>query len=168
MKEKQTKRRNLLLVFVLIASMLISCLVTIRRLEAEQRPVSLPVAQVAPTEQNALEAFKAERDETAANDMAALLQLTENENLDTKTREQAADQLQDMISRREQQLALEGALTGSGVAPCAAVVTAGSVTIVTEKTTLTEGETALLLAMAQTHTGVEPSGVRVITGGKTN
>ena len=56
-----------------------------------------------------------------------------------------------------------GALCETALAPCVAVVSEGSVTIVTEKEGLTSGETALVMTMAQAHAGVEPSGVRVVT-----
>ena len=46
--------------------------------------------------------------------------------------------------------------------PCVAVVEGGSVTIVTEKDGLTDGESALVITLARAHAGVEPSGVRVM------
>ena len=164
MAEKLVKHRNWLLLAILLTTMLVSCLATIRRREGENLPVSLPVMQTVAAEASALEKFRQERDETAANDMARLQQLTENDAIDQQTREAAAEQLQQMIDRRERQLALEGALSVSGIEPCAAVITDGSVTIVTEKATLTEGESALVLTLAGVHAGIEPSGVRVVTG----
>ncbi len=57
----------------------------------------------------------------------------------------------------------EGALVSSELAPCCAVVTDGSVTIVTEKQEITEQDTALVLTLVQVHTGVPASGVRIMT-----
>ena len=158
-----TRHRNLLLVLLLTATMLISCLNYIRYREGSAVSVSIPLLHSQSVVQSALERFRAERDETAAADMAVLRELCAQESLDARTREDAATQLQRMIDRREKQLALEGALTQSGLSPCAAVVTEGSVTIVTEKRALSSGENALVLALAQQHAGVEPSSVRVIT-----
>lgn len=164
MAEKLIRHRNWLLFAVLLTTMLVSCLATIRRLEEETKPVSLPVMQTISTTASALEQFRQERDETAAGDLARLQQLSENAAVDQQLREDAAEQLQQMIDRRERQTALEGALTMSGIAPCVAVITGGSVTIVTEKETLTEGESALVVTLAGVHAGIEPSGVRVMTG----
>ena len=49
------------------------------------------------------------------------------------------------------------------VALIGAVVTDGSVTIVTEKQEITEQDTALVLTLVQVHTGVPASGVRIMT-----
>jgi len=100
------------------------------------------------------------------NDMAALQALVDQTSLDDQTRAQAAAQLQSLIDVRQKQLALEGALLESGIYPCVAVVSQRNVTIVTEKETLSNGETALLLTMARTHADADPSSVRVITSEK--
>ena len=163
MMKKLLSRKNLLLFCVLMATMLISSLVTIRRLENGLTPVSLPVIQTDSSE-SALQKFMRERDEAYARDIAALQRLCDTEALDSPTRENAAKQMLQMTDRRERQTALEGALTQSGVYPCAAVITGGSVTIVTEKETLTDGERALVITLAGTHAGIAPAGVQVITG----
>lgn len=159
-----TDKKNILLLCALMATILISSLITIRRLESEHAPVSLPVSQ-SKTIGSALDNFILQRDETYASDAAALQRLCETEALDADTLESAAKQLQEMIARHEKQTALEGTLTQSGIYPCAAVITGNSVTIVTEKETLTDGERALVITLAGTHAGIPPSGVQVITGG---
>ena len=51
---------------------------------------------------------------------------------------------------------------------CLAVRSEGMVTVVTEKESLSEGESALLLTLCEAHTGVSPEGVKVIcTGSET-
>ncbi|MGN0777843.1 MAG: SpoIIIAH-like family protein [Aristaeellaceae bacterium] len=157
------KYRNMLLLTLLLVTMAVSYMANQRQMAEEASTVTIPVQEVAAPELTPLEQYRQERDAAALRDMAALEALCAQEKLDEQTRSDAAAQLQRLIDTRQKQTALEGALSSSGIAPCAAVVAQGSVTIVTEKATLTEGERALLLTMAQSHAGVEPSGVRVIT-----
>ena len=161
--KNHSKTRNILLFGVLMATILFSSLATIHRLEDRTAAVSLPIVSSA-AEFSALEAFLQERDTAYASDAAALQRLCETESLDASSRESAARQLQEMIDRRERQTALEGSLSQSGISPCAAIITGNSVTIVTEKPTLTDGERALILTLAKTHADIPPSGVQVITG----
>lgn len=94
---------------------------------------------------------------------AALETLISSENTDRAARQRAAEELQAYVALHQAQLALEGALLTSELAPCCAVVTDGSVTIVTEKQEITEQDTALVLTLVQVHTGVPASGVRIMT-----
>ena len=109
-----------------------------------------------------LEAFRISRDSAYQRDMAALETLI-SENTDRAARQSAAEELQAYVALHQAQLALEGALLTSELAPCCAVVTDGSVTIVTEKQEITEQDTALVLTLVQVHTGVPASGVRIMT-----
>ena len=86
-----------------------------------------------------------------------------SENTDRAARQSAAEELQAYVALHQAQLALEGALLTSELAPCCAVVTDGSVTIVTEKQEITEQDTALVLTLVQVHTDVPASGVRIMT-----
>lgn len=162
MPDKHHHRKNTLLFLLLIASMAVSSIITIRRLEEESSPVSLPVTFVN-TQESAVEVFRREQDDAEEADLSALREISQNELLDASTREAAASQLQDMIHRRELKAALEAALSTTALAPCAVVLTDGSVTVITGKDTLTPGESAMVVTLAHSHAGVEPSGVRVIT-----
>lgn len=157
------KYRNYFLLIALLATLAVSYFANQERLLEAAATVSLPVEQVTVSPSGRLEEFRLRRDETLQADMAALQSLCDQENLDAQTREDAAAKLQAMIETRQAQLTLEGALTQSGVYPCVAVISPGSVTIVTEKATLSDGESALVMTLAQAHAGVEPSGVRVMT-----
>lgn len=156
------KHMNLILIVALLVTMVVSYAANQRRLTAETSAVSLPVVSVTASP-SALEEYRRRREETTLQDMAALQALCEAEQLDSLTRGDAAAQLQQLIARREQQSALEGALTQSGLSPCVAVLAEGSVTIVTGKEKVSEAESALVMTLAQTHTGVKPAGVRIIT-----
>ncbi len=157
------RHRNLLLFSLLLTTLTVCSLVNQRQTARDAPAVSIPLAQTAAAPLDALSLFRQQRDETAAKDMAALQSLVDQINLDDQTRYDAAAQLQAIVDAREKQTALEGALLTSGMYPCVAVVSTGSVTIVTQKETLSEAETALLLTMAQVHADADPSAVRVIT-----
>lgn len=157
------KHRNVLLLLTLLVTLAVSCLATQHRLVEAATTVALPVVQVTTSPASRLEDFRTRREETYLSDLSTLQALCDQTALSDQTREDAARQLQEMVARRESQLALEGALAQSGVYPCVAVITPGSVTVVTEKETLSSGESALVMTLAKAHAGVEPSGVRVMT-----
>lgn len=161
------KHRNLLLLALLLVTLAVSCVSNQHRLQEAGTTVSLPIVQTVAAPSSRLEQFRESRDASALEDMAALETLCGQEIIDEQTRKDAAAQLQRLVDVRQKQTALEGALTQSGLYPCVAIVTDGSVTIVTDKTELSSGESALLLTMAKTHAGVDPSGVRVVTADNT-
>ncbi|MBR2718704.1 MAG: SpoIIIAH-like family protein [Clostridia bacterium] len=166
MTEFILKHRNALLLLCLLFTLAASWFFTNRRLTEAAATVSLPVEPVSAPVASYLDAFRARQEEAYRSDMAALQALCDQENLSSATREDAAAQLRRMVDTRQTQLALEGALAQSGVSPCVAVISPGSVTVVTEKASLSDGESALVMTLAQAHAGVEPSGVRVMTAGE--
>lgn len=166
MTEFILKHRNALLLLCLLFTLAASWFFTNRRLTEAAATVSLPVEPVSAPVASHLDAFRARQEEAYRSDMAALQALCDQENLSSATREDAAAQLRRMVDTRQTQLALEGALAQSGVSPCVAVISPGSVTVVTEKASLSDGESALVMTLAQAHAGVEPSGVRVMTAGE--
>lgn len=166
MTEFILKHRNALLLLCLLVTLAASWFFTNRRLTEAAATVSLPVEPVSAPVTSHLDAFRARQEEAYRSDTAALQALCDQENLSSATREDAAAQLRRMVDTRQTQLALEGALAQSGVSPCVAVISPGSVTVVTEKASLSDGESALVMTLAQAHAGVEPSGVRVMTAGE--
>lgn len=158
-----TRHKNLLLVLLLLATMAVSSLANQERIAQEAATVSLPVVEPVAEPAGKIELFRQQRDAASLQDMAALQSLVNQEQLDQQTRAEAAAQLQALVDAREKQLALEGSLLDSGLYPCVAVVSAGQVTVVTEKASLTDDETALLMTMAQLHAGALPAQVSVVT-----
>lgn len=158
-----TRHKNLLLALLLLVTMVVSSIANQERIEQETATVSLPVVEPYAEPAGKIELFRQQRDSAALRDMAALQALVDQELLDQQTRAEAAGQLRALVDAREKQLALEGSLLESGLYPCVAVISAGQVTIVTEKETLSSDETALLMAMAQLHAGASPAQVSVIT-----
>ena len=147
------RRKNWLLMAALALSLTAALL--LRPSSPQAQRVTLPMTS-AESSVSPLEAFRISRDSAYQRDMAALETLI-SENTDR------AEELQAYVALHQAQLALEGALLTSELAPCCAVVTDGSVTIVTEKQEITEQDTALVLTLVQVHTGVPASGVRIMT-----
>lgn len=158
-----TKRRNAFLLTLLIATLAVSGYANRQRLQDSVTTVSIPVTEVAAQPVSALEAYRQQRDQTALADIATLEKLCAQKTLDVTTREAAATQLQAIIDARQGQSALEGALAGSSLSPCVAVISNGSVTIVTGKTDVTEKDSALVMTLAAAHVGAAPENIRIIT-----
>lgn len=161
--ELLTKHRNAFLLILLVATLIISGYVNQEEPQATSASVDIPVTEVAAQPVSALEAYRQQRDQEAKADIAALEKLISQTTLDASTREAAADQLQEIIDNRQGQSALEGALSGSSLYPCVAVISGGSVTIVTEKSAVTDKESALVMTLAAAHVGASPEKVRIIT-----
>ena len=138
------RRKNWLLMAALALSLTAALL--LRPSSPQAQRVTLPMTS-AESSASPLEAFRISRDSAYQRDMAAL--------------QKAADAL--LLVLRGVQHVAAGALLTSELAPCCAVVTDGSVTIVTEKQEITEQDTALVLTLVQVHTGVPASGVRIMT-----
>ena len=153
------RRKNWLLMAALALSLTAALL--LRPSSPQAQRVTLPMTS-AESSASPLEAFRISRDSAYQRDMAALETLI-SENTDRAARQSAAEELQAYVALHQAQLALEGALLTSELAPCCAVVTDGSATIVTEKQEITEQDTALVLTLVQVHTGVPASGVRIMT-----
>lgn len=155
-----TKYRNAFLLTLLAATLAISSL-TGR--DSPASTVNIPVIETAASPASSLEAYRLQRDQDALADIAALEALIAQTMLDAATREDAADRLQEIIDCRQAQSALEGALVSSSLAPCVAVVAGGSLTIVTEKSAITDRDSALILTLASAHAGIKPENIRIIT-----
>lgn len=154
------RHKNKLLMAALLLSLAVA--IFLRPTSPQAQSVTLPMTS-AESSLSPLEAFRLSRDSAYSRDMAALETLISAEDTDRTARQNAAEALQSFVALHQAQLALEGALLSSELAPCCAVVTAGCVTIVTEKQEITAQDTALVLTLAQVHTGIPASGVRIMT-----
>ena len=163
MGEMLTQHKNAFLLGLLLTTLIVSGYANRERLLAASATVEIPVTDAAAKSLNALDAYRMQRDQDTRSDISALEKLCALGTLDEKTRQDAAEQLQEMIDNRKTQSALEGALTGSSLYPCIAVVSGRNVTIVTEKDSITEKDSALVLTLAQAHAGASPENVRIIT-----
>ena len=156
-----TKHRNIFLAALLLTTLIVSGASQQERLRTST--VEIPVMAVSTPAVSALETYRQQRDADALADIAALEKLIAQPNLDAQTLNAAADQLQRIIDARQAQTALEGALSGSSLAPCVAVIAGDALTIVTDKAAITDKDSALALTLAAAHAGVRPENVRIIT-----
>ena len=155
-----TKHRNAFLLTLLATTLAFSSLAG-----QSAPPVTeeIPIIETAASPTSPLQAYRLQRDQDTLADIAALEALIAQPLLDASTREDAADRLQETIDCRQAQSALEGALVSSSLAPCVAVIADGSLTIVTEKATITDRDSALILTLAAAHASVKPENIRIIT-----
>lgn len=155
-----TKHRNLLLISLVTAAMLIG------HYSSDDQPVTvdIPVVETAAAIQSPVESFRQRRNQAECTDIAALEQLVMRDDLDEQMRCKAAERLQSIIDARQIQSAIEGALATSSLYPCAVVLEGGILSIVTEKSAVTDRDMALVLSLAADHGGVKPEAVRIICG----
>lgn len=157
-----TRHRNGFLLCLLTVTLAVSGYANQQRVTAASATVNIPVTETAAQPLSPLESCRQQRDQEALRDMATLEALINQPALDEATRESAADRLAELVSIRQTQSALESALSGSSLHPCVAVVSGGNVTIVTEKSAVTDKDSALVLTLAAAHAGVSPENVRII------
>lgn len=158
-----TNYRNAFLIGLLTITLVVSGYANQQRVSAASSTVSIPVMETASQPLSPLESCRHQRDQEAMQDMAALETLVNQPLLDESTREAAAEHLAELVSNRQAQSSLESALAGSSLHPCVAVVSNGSVTIVTDKSAVTDKDSALVLTLAAAHAGASPENVRIIT-----
>lgn len=157
-----TRHKNTFLMALLAATLVLGS--QTGKYRAKATIVDIPVKETAAEALSALESFRQQRDQAIRADIAALERLIAQETLDEPTRQQAADMLQEIVGKRQLQTSIEGALSGSSLYPCAAVYQGGILTLVTEKDTVTERDTALVMTLAAEHGGIAPEDVRIICG----
>ncbi len=160
--EMLTKHRNTFLLALLTSTLIVSGLSS-REMQETIPTVQIPVTETKAQALSPMEAYRAARNQQAKEDLDALKSLCEEDRLDRTTRESAAKRLEELAANRQAESALEGALCTSGLFPCVAVVAGGSVTIVTEKSSISEKDSALVLTLCAAHAGVSPENVRIVT-----
>lgn len=158
--ELLARNRNVFLIVLLIATLTLSSLA---RQPSPPTTVNLPVVETAAAPISPLLAYRLQRDQETQADIASLEALVAQPLLEESTREDAAEMLQQILDCRQAQTAMEGALVSSSLGPCVAVLSNGSLTIVTEKADITANDTALVLTLAAAHTGVPPENIRIVT-----
>lgn len=165
------EHKSTILLVVLLLTLAGSYLFNQYQMEAT-RTVDLPVtlvegedaASTAIVNKTPLAAYQQKREAARQEDMAALQTLAANIEVDQSARDQAQGELMEVIRCRECELAIEGALSGAGFAPCVAVVQRGAVTVLVEKKELTQDEATTILTLAATHSGEAPENIRVMAG----
>lgn len=156
-----TRHRTLFLVMLLTATLAVSSAANQRRLSEGRELASLPVMKQENVSAVAL--YTQEREDAYLREISALQSMCSQEQLNAQTLEAAAMQLSRLIDEHEAQQALETGLSQSGLAPCAAVVSGGSVTIITANASFSDEDAALAMSLAEAHAGVAAGNVRIIT-----
>lgn len=158
-----TRHRHLLLIALLTVTLLVSSSANRHRLEGEAIVTSVPVARMTDPAAAAVDGYITDRNAAHNRDVEALTSLIAQDDLDERTRQNAAGQLSALIHCREARNAIEEALSVTDLAPCAAVVTQDAVTLVTAKAAPTADDAALVMTLASVHAGVSTEDVRIIT-----
>ena len=157
-----TRHRRLLMLSLMLMTLLVCSTVNRLRLEGDAALTSLPVMRTQTNDASAVMAYIDERDAAYQQDVAALTALINQESLDVRTREDAAAQLQSLVADHTARAALEEALSATSLSPCAAVISGGSLTLVTTNANISQEETALLLTLAAAHAGISAENVRIL------
>lgn len=160
--ELLTRHRNTFLLVLLASTLILGSRVNSG--QNDSVTVEIPVTATAAQSLSPLEVFRQQREQTVRADISTLERLIAQEKVDAKTRQEAASKLQEIIHARQIQSAIEGALTCSSLYPCTAVYQGGILTVVTEKSTVTERDTALVITLAKEHGGISPEDLHIICG----
>ena len=154
--------RNLLMLGLLVIMLIVTSVRAGRQTDTGST-VTIPVSYTAKgASADPVESYRTRRDTEELHDMAALQALYDNATLEDAIRQKAAERLIEMTEARSIQNSMEGVLLGTALSPCVAVYSSGCLTIITAKEELTEGETTLVLTLADAHAGLDPSCVRVV------
>ena len=126
--------------------------------------VGLPMASVAqPTatiSPHPAEVYRARRKETRAMEQSLLTTLIDSEQTAPETKAMAEQQLIEITSNDEIELAVEGALSANGYTDALCVSRDGSMTVFLP-TEITAEEAAYFLEMAQDASGLPPENIRL-------
>lgn len=156
-----TRHRSLFLIVLLTATLAASSAANQRRLSEGRQTTPLPVMRTDAGE--SVEVFSAGQTDAYLAEIAALQALVQQEQLDQRTREDAAARLTALIADHEAASALETALASTSLAPCAAIVTGDTVTLLTHSADFSDADAALLVTLAAAHASADPSNVRIMS-----
>ncbi len=104
------------------------------------------------------------REAAYEKDLAALSGLTENQNVDSAIRQDAAKQLAQMIEEHQTELAIEDALSAAGYSPCMTLLQNGALTVLVETKELTATQSATILSLCAAHTHIGVENIRIMEG----
>lgn len=117
----------------------------------------------APTGQGAAESGRTARELAYDKDVNALTSLISKENVSEGIRDQAAQQLAQMIANHTTELAVEEALLHAGFAPCLAVLQNDALTVSVGIDELTSAQSGAILAVCVAHSDVAAENIRIMT-----
>lgn len=151
---------NILLILTVTAALTL----TLARGQPEQESASLTLTalptRIPTATPHPVDAYRARREETRAQEQALLRALAQSEQTSPETRAQAEKQLLEAAAWMETELAVEAALAAQGYGQALCVAREGAVTILLSQE-LTAQEAALILALAQEASGAAAENIRI-------
>lgn len=153
-------KKRMMLVFLAVALLALDTLVTWKLASCQNAPAA---AAVSPLEAvDPLDQFRLEREQLAARQEAQLNDIIYNDRTDAATVAQAQEQLLSLLSRREQELTLEGVLQGRGFEGALVSVGERSANVLLRRETVTSAESAVILELVMRETGLTGGNVKII------
>jgi hypothetical protein len=162
------KKRTLLLLLLLVCAFLAAG-VLLNSLSKGQSALLIPVEKAAakvslsPAPISSLQAYRDRREQTRSEDVQTLQGILDSGSANASLLADVTLQLSQITKAREQELAIEGVLLGSGFSPCLAVVAPGSVTVILGRESLSRGEAALVMTLCESHTDEPLDNIKIMT-----
>lgn len=122
------------------------------------RPAAAPALEAV----DPLDEFRLEREQLAARQEAQLNDIIYNDKTDASTVAQAQRQLLSLLTRREQEVTLEGILQGRGFDGALVSVGERSANVLLRREAVTSAESAVILELVMRETGLTGGNVKII------
>ncbi|NLO85856.1 MAG: SpoIIIAH-like family protein [Clostridiales bacterium] len=97
-------------------------------------------------------------------DINTLTELTQNEQTDEQTRNQAAQRITQMVSDHQSEIGIEEALAQAGFSPLMVLLQNGALTVMVTPDSLAETQSATILSICAAHTDIGIDNIRIMTG----
>ncbi len=142
----------------------------LNNLTPAESTLRIPVTNVpagvtlSPAPISSVQAYREKREQTRDEDLKTLQGILDSGAGNAAFLADVAAQLSQITRQREEELAIEGVLIGSGFSPCLAVVAPGSVTVIVTRETLTRGEAALIMTLCEKNTQEALDNIKIMTG----
>ena len=125
--------------------------------------VDAPVAAVvAPVQEDAVAAFRTEREQLRAMQKAQLNEIVHNDATEAEIAALAQRQLMELCSREEHEMTLEGLLALRGFDDPVVTVQSDSVNVLLRREMVTQQECSVILDLVCRETGVKSGNVKII------
>lgn len=168
MGKKQGKKNHAWLRSALLLALVAVCSFMIWQNGRKETQEPYPLASVAPnvttTQTPAPQSSHSIREIAYDKDIQTLTALTQNNQIDSETRAQAAQRLSQMVADHQSEIGIEDALFEAGYQPCMVLLQNGSLTVMVTKDTLADTETVTILSICAAHTDIGIENIRIMTG----
>jgi len=124
------------------------------------------IIQAQETGGDALEAFRAEREQVREIEVLQLSSIAQDESADQDIRNEARRELIALSGYMEMESTIEGVLSARGLEKSVVTVHANSVNVLVPKDEISLSESAMILELAMRETGQTGGNVKIMTVGK--